>query len=77
MSSARIRTMSGWRLGLEVMVREMQFKDTRMSRNKLVEDIFSKFFLTNSQSNIARFVTRRIIRHSIIKLISKFKSISH
>ena len=44
MSSARIRTMSGWRLGLEVMVREVQFKDTRMSRNKLVEDIFSKFF---------------------------------
>ena len=51
MSSARIRTMSGWRLGLEVMVREMQFKDTRMSRNNLVEGIFSKFFfLTNSQT---------------------------
>ena len=43
MSSARIRTMSGWRLGLEVIVREMQLEDTRMSRNKLVEDIFSFF----------------------------------
>ena len=46
MSSARIRTMSGWRLGLEVMVREMQFKDTRMSRNNLAEDIFSKVFFS-------------------------------
>ena len=46
MSSARIRTMSGWRLGLEVMVREMQFQDTRMGRNNLAEDIFSKFFFS-------------------------------
>ena len=38
--------MSGWRLGLEVMVREMQFKDTRMSRNNLAEDIFSKVFFS-------------------------------
>ena len=61
MSSARIRTMSGWMLGLEVIVREMQFQDTRMRRKKLVEDIFSKFFFTNSQSTIVRLVTRRII----------------
>ena len=43
-------------------MREMQFKDTRMSRNNLVEGIFSKFFfLTNSQSNIVRIVTGRIV----------------
>ena len=29
---------------MEVMVREMQFQDTRMGRNNLAEDIFSKFF---------------------------------
>ena len=44
---------------MEVMVREMQFKDTRMSRNNLVEGIFSKFFsLTNSQSSIVRIVIK-------------------
>ena len=53
---------------MEVMVREMQFNDTRMSRNKLVEDIFSKFFLTNSQSNIVS---------SIQTLTLVYKSISH
>ena len=64
---------------MEVMVREMQFKDTRMSRNNLVEGIFSKFFfLTNIQSIIVRLVTGNIV----IKLNSNIatrmsKSISH
>ena len=31
---------------MEVMVREMQFKDTRMSRNNLAEDIFLKVFFS-------------------------------
>ena len=64
---------------MEVMVREMQFKDTRMSRNNFVEDIFSKFFLlTNSQSNIVRIVTGRIVIKLNPNIATRMsKSISH